>query len=313
MEHQPPPFFKTGPAPLVRLTFFVLLSVLLLVLDAHFHYLEVLRLGVTTVLRPVQSVAGAPAWLIGRVGEFFVTQSALQNENADLTQKELLDAKTLMQMDALAAENTHLRELLGARKRLPVNALLAEILYSARDPFSRKVIVNKGQQDGIKPGEIAVDNVGVIGQVTRVYPFMSEVTLITDKEQTVPVQVVRNGLRALAYGGGDGGSLDLRFMPDNADIKSGDELVTSGIDGVYLPGLPVATVVTVERNAAFAFARISCVPKAGIDRHAQILILLSEREQEPPPAAEESRDKPAKPKRGHPAPPNSPSPNPPGK
>src|SRR5580698_2949700 len=98
MEHQPPPFFKTGPAPLVRLTFFVLLSILLLVLDAHFHYLEVLRLGVTTVLRPVQSVAGAPAWLIGRVGEFFVTQSALQNENADLTQKELLDAKTLMQM-----------------------------------------------------------------------------------------------------------------------------------------------------------------------------------------------------------------------
>src|ERR1700683_1020567 len=98
MEHQPPPFFKTGPAPLVRLMFFVLLSTLLLVLDAHFRYLEVLRLGVTTVLHPIQTVAGAPAWLLVRMGEFFVTQSALQNENSDLKREELVDAKTLMQM-----------------------------------------------------------------------------------------------------------------------------------------------------------------------------------------------------------------------
>jgi rod shape-determining protein MreC len=298
MEHQPPPFFKTGPAPLVRLTLFILLSTLLMVLDSHFHYLEVLRLGVTTVLHPIQTAAGAPAWFLSRIGEFFVTQSALQNENADLMQKQLVDAKTLMQMDALTAENAHLRDLLGARKGLQIDAKLAEILYSARDPFSRKVIVDKGVTDGLKPGQIAVDNVGVIGQVTRVFPFMSEVTLVTDKEQTVPVQVVRNGLRGLLYGGGDGGTLDLRFMPANADIKDGDELVTSGIDGVYPPGLPVATVVTVERNAAYAFARISCVPRAGIDRHSQILILSSERKLEPQPADDESRERPGKPRRG---------------
>lgn len=304
MEHQPPPFFKTGPAPLVRLTFFLLLSVLLLILDARFRYLEVLRQGVATALYPIQAVAGAPAWLLTRVGEFFVTQSALQNENAELRQKELVDSRMLLQMQALGAENAHLRDLLGARARLPVNALLAEIQYSARDPFSRKVIVDKGLNDGIKPGQIAVDEVGVIGQVTRVHPYMSEVTLITDKEQTVPVQVVRNGLRALAYGGGDGGTLDLRFMPANADIEDGDELVTSGLDGIYLPGLPVATVVAVERNAAYAFARIACVPKAGIDRHGQILILSSERRLEAPPADDESRDKPAKSKRGRPPPRN---------
>jgi rod shape-determining protein MreC len=300
MERQPPPFFKTGPAPLVRLVFFVLLSCLLLILDARFHYLEVLRLGVTTALQPMQTLAGAPAWLLGRVGDFFVTQTALQKENGNLRQKELEDARTLMQMDALAAENAHLRDLLEARGRLPVNAKLAEILYSARDPFSRKVIVDKGLNDGIEAGQVAVDDVGVIGQVTRAHPFMSEVTLVTDKEQTIPVQVVRNGLRAVAYGGGDGGTLDLRFMPANADIKSGDELVTSGIDGIYLPGLPVATVATVERNAAYAFARIACVPKAGIDRHGQILILAGEHKLEPPPAADENRDKPVKSKRGRP-------------
>jgi rod shape-determining protein MreC len=295
MEHRTPPFFKTGPAPLVRLTFFVLLSLLLLILDARFHTLEVLREGVATALQPVQSFAGAPAWLIGRVGDFFVAQSALQNENAELKRRELIDAKSLMQADALEAENAHLRELLGARERMPVNAMLAEILYSARDPFSRKVIIDKGLNHGIKAGQPVIDHVGVIGQVTRVHPFISEVTLITDKEQTIPIQVVRNGLRAIAYGGGDGGNLDLRFLPANADVKEGDELVTSGLDGIYLPGLPVAKVTSVQRNAAYA--RISCTPTAGIDRHAQILVLSSERKVEPAPVEEVSKDKPVKGKR----------------
>jgi rod shape-determining protein MreC len=299
MERQPPPFFKTGPAPLVRLTFFVLLSFLLLILDARFRYLEVLRLGVATALHPVQTLAGAPAWFIGRVGDFFVSQSALQAENADLKRKELIDAKALMQMDQLQMENVHLRDLLGARDRLPVNALLGEILYSARDPFSRKVIVDKGLNHGIKPGQVVIDHIGVIGQVTRVHPFMSEITLVTDKEQTIPVQVVRNGLRAVAYGGGDGGTLDLKFMAANADVRNGDQLVTSGIDGIYLPGLPVATVAAVERNAAYAFARISCIPAAGIDNHGQVLILSSERKLEPAPAADDVKDKPAKGRRAH--------------
>src|SRR5271170_4980634 len=134
MEHEPPPFFKTGPAPLVRLTFFVLLSLLLLVLDARLRYLEVLREGVATALQPIQAFAGAPAWLATRVGDFFVTQSDLQNENADLKRRELIDAKSMMQVESLEVENAHLRELLGARERMPVNAMLAEILYSARDP-----------------------------------------------------------------------------------------------------------------------------------------------------------------------------------
>lgn len=295
MRGETPPFFKTGPAPLVRLTFFVLLSIFMLVLDGNYHVLDVVRKGVTTVLQPVQTLAGAPAWLISRVGDFFVDLNALQNENAELKRRELIDAKSLMQLEALEAENAHLRELMGARENMPVNAMLAEILYSARDPFSRKVIVDKGQNHGVKPGQVVIDHVGVIGQVTRVHPFISEVTLITDKEQTIPVQVVRNGLRAIAQGGGDGGTLDLRFMPANTDVKDGDTLITSGIDGIYLPGLPVAKVVSVQRNASYA--RISCVPTAGIDRHAQILILSSERKVEAPPPAEPAKEKSGKAKR----------------
>ena len=133
--------------------------------------------------------------------------------------------------------------------------MFAEILYAARDPFSRKVVIDKGSQSGIQPGEPVIDDVGVIGQVTRVYLLMSEVTLLTDKDQAIPVQVLRNGLRAVAYGGAEGGMLDLRFMAANADIKNGDVLVTSGIDGTYPPGLPVATVARIERDAAYAFAQ----------------------------------------------------------
>jgi rod shape-determining protein MreC len=294
MEHQPPPFFKTGPAPLVRLTFFILLSIFVLVLDARFHYLEVLREGVATALQPVQSAAGAPAWLLTRVGDFFISQAKLQEQNTELKRRELVDAKSLMQMDALDAENAHLRELLGARERLPVNALLAEILYSARDPFSRKIIVDKGLNHGVKAGQVVVDHIGVIGQVTRVHPFISEVTLITDKDQTIPVQVVRNGLRGIAYGGGDGGTLDLRNLPANADVKSGDDIVTSGIDGIYLPELPVAKVASVERTAAYA--HISCIPAAGIDRHGQVLILSSKQEVTPAPVEEEKTAKTKRPR-----------------
>ena len=118
-----------------------------------------------------------------------------------------------------------------------------------------------------------IDETGVVGQVTRVHPLLSEVTLITDKDQAIPVQVVRNGLRAVAFGGGASGTLELRFMAANADIQNGDRLVTSGIDGTYPPGLPVATVVRIERDAAYAFARVVCQPAAGVDRGRYVLVL----------------------------------------
>ena len=164
---------------------------------------------------------------------------------------------------ALIAENQHLRQLLEMRERAEQTSTAAEILYVGRDPFSRKVIVDKGSSQDIEEGAAVVDDTGLIGQVTRVFPWTAEVALITDKEQAVPVQVVRSGLRGVMFGIGYDGALDLRFMPVNADIQNGDVLVTSGIDGIYPPGLPVAVVSNIERNAAYPFARITCTPAAG--------------------------------------------------
>ena len=296
MEHQPPPFFNRGPAPLVRLTFFVSLAVLLMVLDARFRYAEGVRQVVALAAYPIQRVAMAPVDLFNGVVQYFGSTAALRAENATLRAQQLRAAPELLQLEALKEENNQLRRLLDARERLPRKAVFAEILYAARDPFSRKVVIDKGSQNGILAGEPVIDDVGVIGQVTRVYLLMSEVTLLSDKDQAIPLQVLRNGLRAVAYGGAEGGMLDLRFMAANADIKNGDVLVTSGIDGTYPPGLPVATVARIERDAAYAFARITLAPIAGTDRYRQVLVLSNEA-RPPPPQVEQPARKPAKPKR----------------
>ncbi len=296
MEHQPPPFFNRGPAPLVRLTFFVSLAILLMVLDARFRYAESVRQVVALAAYPIQRVAMAPVDLFLGVAHYFSTTTTLREENTALKTKALRAAPDLLQLEALKEENNQLRRLLDAQERLPRKAVFAEILYAARDPFSRKVVIDKGAQSGIAAGQPVIDDVGVIGQVTRVYLLMSEVTLLSDKDQAIPLQVQRNGLRAVAYGGAEGGMLDLRFMAANADIKNGDTLVTSGIDGTYPPGLPVATVARIERDAAYAFAKITLAPTAGTDRYRQVLV-LSNIDKPAPPVAEPPARKPPRPKR----------------
>ncbi len=295
--HQPPPFFKRGPAPLARLVFFVVLSLALLVLDLKYRTLELARQGVATVLYPLQRAAYAPVDLYEQLDGYFSSLSAVQQENVLLKRKEVESAKWLLRQEHLELENQRLRQLLDMKARQPVSSTLADIIHAARDPFSRRVIVDKGSQQGIVAGQAVVDEAGVLGQVTRVYPMQSEVTLVTDKNQAVPVQVVRNGLRTVLFGASDG-QLELRFLAANADIRPDDQLVTSGLDGVYLPGLPVAKVLRVDRDAAYSFARIVCEPAAGVEKHGQVLLLgLREALQQ---QVEESgtRDKPAKAKRG---------------
>ena len=276
MEHSPPPFFKRGPAPLTRLLLCFLVSVALLIADARYIYLDAIRQVVAVIVYPFERLAGAPGAMLDRIGEFFVTQSALHTENARLAEQNLQNAATLQKYKALAAENAHLRELLAARQRFPASTVIAEVLYTGRDPFTRKIIVDKGQQHGIKNGQPVIDQIGVIGQVTRVYPWLAEITLITDKEHAVPVQNLRNGLRAVLGGTGNDGQLELKFIPLNADFQNGDQLVTSGIDEVYPPGLPVAEVSNVERNAAYLFARITCKPLAGVISHSQVMVVTWE-------------------------------------
>lgn len=276
MEHQPPPFFKTGPTPLARLLIFLLLSLMLLFADVQFKYLDSLRHVVSIAVYPLQRIANAPLSIANRASEFFVTHSSLRTENARLTQQNLENTIVLQQHKSLLAENMHLRELLDARDRVKVRSTLAEILYAARDPFSRKIIIDKGFQHDIMSGQPVIDHVGVVGQVTRTYPWLAEVTLITDKGQVVPVQNLRNGLRSVLTGTGADGVLELKFIPLNADFQNGDQLVTSGIDGVYPPGLPVAVVTDVERNSAYLFARIRCKPLAGVNNYGHVLVVRKE-------------------------------------
>ena len=292
MEHQPPPFFRTGPTPLVRLLIFSTLSLALLVADSRLKYLDTLRQVASVIIYPLQRIAGAPASIFERASEFFVTNTSLRTENARLGQENLTHSSQLQQLTALHAENEHLRKLLSARSRLTAKTTLAEILYAARDPFSRKIVIDQGSQNEVQAGQPVVDGIGVIGQVTRVYPWLAEVTLITDKGHLVPVLNTRNGLRAVLSGTGNDGALELKFVPLNADFENGDPLVTSGIDGVYPPGLPVAQVSNVERNAAFLFARIICKPLAGVTSHAQVLVVHAQRAVPERPAEEEKTVKP---------------------
>jgi rod shape-determining protein MreC len=239
-----------------------------------------------------------PSELAGRVSEFFVTQARLQRENDQLKHQELRNSAALQVLKSLETENKHLRDLLSMRERLARDFIPAQILYGHRDPFTRRVVIDRGAQHGVHGGWAVVDENGVVGQVTRVFPWLSEVTLITDKEQAVPIQAVRSGLRGVTFGIGYDGTLELRFMPVNADIQNGDLLVTSGIDGTYPPGLPVAIVSNVERNAAYAFARITCTPAAGVNSANHILVVAASEQLPENPASEPAAaPKPKKAKR----------------
>lgn len=303
MDHTPPPFFNRGPSPLARLAFFVVLSIAVMAADARFNQLAWLRQTLAVLAHPLQLLANSPAVLAQRSGEFFVTQTQLADENARLRQQRLENAAQLLRYQSLQAENAYLRKLFNTQQTLNESAILAEVLYAGRDPFTRRIVVDKGSTHGVKAGQAAIDDVGLVGQVTRVYPLSSEITLLADKGQAVPVEVMRNGLRAIAFGHGEDNTLDLVYMPVNVEIENGDTLVTSGIDGTYPRGLPVAVVSKIERNAAYPFARITCTPSAGIDRHKQLLIVASNRAEATdaaPPAA--ANDAPVKGRNGkHPA------------
>ncbi len=294
--HQPPPFFKRGPAPLAKLFFFLAISLTLMIGDLRFRYLEVVRQVVSVITYPLQRAAAAPVALVLAGSDYFTTLESLQAENATLKRERLNDSTTLIRHNHLMDENKQLRALLEMRERQPVKSIAGEILFATRDPFRRRVILDKGAAQGILAGQSVVDAAGVVGQVTRVYPLQSEVTLLTDKDQAIPVQIVRNGLRAVMFGTGDG-MMELRYLAANADVQAGDEIVTSGLDGLFLPGLAVAKVIRVDRDAAYTFARIVCAPLAGVEQRGHVLVLAKRDVPPAPPEEPAVPDKPVKTKR----------------
>jgi rod shape-determining protein MreC len=284
MDYSPPPLFKQGAPARVKVTVFALLSLTLLVVDAHMHILNTVRQVAATVLYPLQMAALMPRDAAASMGGYFSSLSSLQNEVRDLKNQQVAQAQAMQQAQLQMAENAHLRRLLEAREYLPVQSIMGEILYDARDPSTRRIVLDRGTRNGVQLGLPVIDNAGVIGQVTRVFPFTSEVTLLTDKEQAIPVQVLRSGLRSIAYGRGRSGLLDLRFVAPDADIQVGDVIVTSGLDGMYPAGLAVAKVMQVEKVAAGAFGRVVCQPLGGVDRNRQLLIVMSQAARTPRPA-----------------------------
>lgn len=244
-----------------------------MIADHRFHALEAVRLSLLTLAHPIQQVASVPSDAVGRIAEYFASQERLLRENRELKVRVLEQSAAAQEARLLKAEQAHLLEMSPGKSRYADNGIIAEVLYTARNPFTRKIVVDKGLTNAVQSGMPVIDGTGVVGQVTNVGTFTSEVTLVTEKDQSVPVMLVRNGLRAVAVGSGKDGSIDIPFMPVAADIQNGDIFVTSGIDGTYPPGLVVASVTSVEKNANYVFAKVVARPAAGVDNHRYVMVL----------------------------------------
>ncbi|TFY96237.1 rod shape-determining protein MreC [Ramlibacter rhizophilus] len=276
LDRTPPPFFKQGPSALSKLMVCSALALFLMVADTRFKVTGPLRSAVATVLYPVQWVAMRPVLAVQYAGGYFQSLRSAQAAETEARARLAEQSLRAHQVEQLAQENERLRKLLELRERLQAPAVAAQVLYDAPDPYTRKVIIDKGAAQGIAPGSPVIDEGGVLGQVTRAHGMVSEVTLVTDRDHATPILNARTGVRGVVYGepsGSQVGSLELRFMPAGADVKAGDLLTTSGIDGVYPAGLPVARIDKVERRADTAFARIHATPLAlaAGARHVMVL------------------------------------------
>lgn len=275
IDRTPPPFFRQGPSALTKLILCSALALFLMVADNRFAVTRQLRAVVATVLYypqqvllvPVQAIQGGGGYLLG-------LRNALANEEA-AKRALALQSERALRVEQLLAENAHLRGLLDLRPSLNLKSQAAQVLYEASDPYSRKVIIDRGAASGIIVASPVINETGVLGQVTRVYPLSSEVTLLTDKDAAIPVLNTRTQVRSAAFGsaGAVGGGMEMRFMAGNADVQVGDVLTTSGVDGIYPPGLPVAKVASVDRKLDSGFARIFLTPNANTDgvRHVMVI------------------------------------------
>lgn len=275
LDRTPPPFFKQGPSALSRLVFFSALALFLMVADARFHIVSPLRAAIATVLYPAQWLALQPVQMVqGFTG--YLTELKTARKTEEMARLKLAEqSRRAGQVEQLLMENSRLRALLDLRERLQVPGTAAQVLYDATDPYSRRVVIDKGQLQGIAPGSPVMDESGVLGQVTRVYPFVSEITLLIDRDQVIPVLNTRTGTRSVAYGDPSphGGTMELRYMSVTEDVKEGDLLTTSGVDGVYPPGLQVARVTRVDRRSDSSFARIQCQPLARLQGVTHVMVL----------------------------------------
>jgi rod shape-determining protein MreC len=275
IDRTPPPFFRQGPSALTKLILCSALALFLMVADNRFAVTRQLRAALATVLYYPQQALLVPVQAVqGGSGYFLGLKDALAGEEA-AKRALALQSQRALRVEQLEGENARLRALLDLRPTLNVKAQAAEVLYEASDPYSRKVIIDRGATNGVVLASPVINEAGVLGQVTRVFPLSSEVTLLTDKDAAIPVLNTRTQARGAAFGsaGVTGGGMEMRFMAGNADVQVGDVLTTSGVDGVYPSGLPVAKVVSIDRKLDSGFARIVLGPTARTDgvRHVMVV------------------------------------------
>ena len=275
LDRTPPHFFKHGPTSLSKLMLLSALALFLMVADKRFEAGKIVRVSLATVLSPLSSAVLAPVAALQDSFKYVDALGSVKLSEQEAHRKLLLQSQRANQVESLTLENSRLRQLLGLKDALTTPAQAAEVLYDATDPYSRKVIVNKGSVHAVQLGSPVLDESGVLGQVVRVFPLTSEVAMIIDREQTTPVLNTRTGVRSVAYGNpsAHGDVLELRFISGNADVLAGDVLTTSGVDGVYPAGLQVAKVEKVERRADSGFAKIICTPKANVLGAKHVMIL----------------------------------------
>jgi rod shape-determining protein MreC len=297
LDRTPPPFFRQGPSALTKLAVFSALAVFLMAADSRLKYTQPVRAAIATVLLPIQRVLLVPVELVEGGSDYAQGLTRAIAGERDARAKLVAQAERSARVEQLAAENARLRALLDLRPALTVKSRTAEVLYEATDPYSRKLFIDRGSTQGILIGSPVINEAGVLGQVTRVYPLSAEVTLLADKDAAIPVLNPRTQQRSAAFGAGDGSAMELRFMAGNADVQVGDLLTTSGVDGVYPPGLPVAKVTVVDRKVDSGFARILLEPVAPSDAVRHVLVLEPVGRQmpaQPEPPADEAKPAPTR-------------------
>jgi rod shape-determining protein MreC len=274
IDHSPPPFFRVGFAPLTKLIFFGALSVCLMFADKQLQFTQPVRSVLSTLILPIQWVVLQPGRAVNAVATHFQSLDQTQKDLAAAKIKALQQTIRSQQVEQLKLENQNLRQLFDLQTHVTQNAKIAEVLFDVADPYNQRIVIDKGLLKDIELGSPVIDAGGVVGQVTRVFPMTSEVTLLTNRDQSIPVLNSRTGARNVAYGDVMNGlpQIELRFVPASADVKEGDLLTTSGIDGVYPPGLQVARISHIERRVDISFARIHATPLAEfIGRHVLVL------------------------------------------
>lgn len=249
-------------------------SLVLFFLDTRMNYFAPIRSALSTTVYPIQLMASFPSDISRWASDFFQDRDDLKEKNTALEATNLLNNIRLQKLQNLERENMRLRQLLGSSFRLTERVLVAELLSIGLDPFTQQVIINKGLRDHVFNGQPVLDAYGVMGQVTEVSKFSSRVVLLTDPSHGLPVQINRNGLRAVATGRGMGEPLQLEHLAHNADVRVGDVLVTSGLGGRFPVGYPVGTVIRIQYPQGKAFADISVKPAAQLDTSRELLLVL---------------------------------------